>query len=486
MNEIALSLLLNEFSSSQVNDIYVNGLALDSRLVKPGNLFFACKGAHVDGKNFVNQAIEQGAHVVLTDAPLASDFSTPIIYIPKLSEQIGIIASRFYQEPSKKMQVIGITGTNGKTSCSHFIGAALNELNEKCGIIGTLGNGLFGDIQPSNLTTPDAITLQVYLKEFLEKGAKYVAMEVSSHSIDQGRINGVDYAVSVFTNLTRDHLDYHGTMQAYGDTKKKLFESYATKNSVINADDPFGKKIINDLQNKKNIFAYGSNVNSISNIPFIYSDKIELDWNGIRGYIYSPWGDGEFHANLIGQFNVSNLLAVFTTLCLLEIPVEKVLQILSKVKSVDGRMQTLGGHAKPLIIIDYAHTPDALEKVLIALRSHCSGKLYCVFGCGGDRDRGKRPQMGKIAERFSDYLIVTDDNPRTEDPKNIFKDIEKGFDYPEKVIFEHDRAKSIQQAIKAAEPGDCVLIAGKGAETYQIIGEEKLHFSDVEQVKLNL
>lgn len=477
-----LSSLINDFSG----DINITGLTLDSRLVKSGDLFFAYQGTTLDGKQFINYAINKGAAAILTDAEKPAKYKIPVIFIPQLAQHVGNIAAKFYDDPSKKIRVVGITGTNGKTSCSHFIASALHQLYLSCGVMGTLGNGLYGAIQSGNLTTPDAVTLQKTLAEFLKQNAKYVAMEVSSHSIDQARINGVDFAIGVFTNLTRDHLDYHGTMENYGNTKKKFFENDATHRAVINADDEFGKKIIAEVKNKKQIFAYGTQKNADATIPFVHADKIHLDLSGIRAQIDSPWGSGELHASLIGKFNISNLLAVFTTLCLLDIPFETVLMLIKKLKPVDGRVQTLGGGKHPLVVVDYAHTPDALEKVLTALRYHCHGKLYCVFGCGGDRDRGKRPLMAKIAEQLADVVIVTDDNPRTENSEQIFQDIFAGFQRPEKVMKEHDRAKAIRNAIQAANTGDCILIAGKGAETYQIIGHEKLPFSDVEQVRLCL
>jgi UDP-N-acetylmuramoyl-L-alanyl-D-glutamate--2,6-diaminopimelate ligase len=473
-----LSKLLNITIPTQW-DLDISGLTLDSRQVKPGDLFFAYQGTHLDGRQFIDDAIQKGASIVLAEGE--NNLQFPVISLSNLSKQIGVIAARFYDNPSKNMRIVGITGTNGKTSCSHFIAAALHQLNISCGVIGTLGNGLYGNIQAGNLTTPDPITLQKTLAGFLQQGASYTAMEVSSHSIEQERINGIDFAISVFTNLTRDHLDYHGTMENYGNAKKKLFVSDATKLSVINKDDAFGEKIIAELRGKKNILSYGTQKNTD-----IYAENPQFNLNGIYADVYTPWGQGELHSGLIGKFSLSNLLAVLTTLCALDIPFETVLQLLSKLTSVDGRMQTLGGGDKPLIVVDYAHTPDALEKVLTALRHHCHGKLICVFGCGGDRDRGKRPIMAKIAEENADIVMVTDDNPRTEDADQIFKDIFAGFAHPEKILQEHDRSKAIYAMIAAAKAGDCVLIAGKGAETYQIIGTEKLPFSDVEQVRFCL
>lgn len=463
------------------SDKNITGLALDSRQVQPGDLFFACKGTKLDGSQFINDALQKGAVAVLTDA---TGYDAPVFTVPNLSHQIGSIASRFFANPSKKLRMIGITGTNGKTSCSHFIAAALSQVSKLCGVIGTLGNGLFGNIQPSTLTTPDAITLQKILAEFLEVGVKIVAMEVSSHSLDQGRVSGIHFEVGVFTNLTRDHLDYHPSMEAYGAAKKKLFEH--CKYAVINADDEFGRELLaSDAHHC--MFAYATQKHALpSSVPVILADRIHLDGNGVQAHVSTPWGEGHLHAALIGQFNLSNMLAVLTTLCLLKIPFATALNCLAQLKPVDGRMQALGGKNKPLVVVDYAHTPDALEKVLTALRAHCEGKLYCLFGCGGDRDRGKRPLMAKIAEKYADYIVVTDDNPRTENPTQIVADIMPGFTDTKKVIVQHDRSKAIQDIIQFAGPSDCVLIAGKGAETYQQIGHEKFPFSDVEKVKENL
>lgn len=481
-----LSVLLQDILAHPIDhEVTVDGLALDSRKVKQGDLFFACVGTQVDGKAYIDDAILRGARVVLAEGNAPSELrgTIPVIFIPDLGKKIGVIASRFYHHPSEKMQVVGITGTNGKTSCSHFIAAALTQNQLPCGVIGTLGNGLYGHIQESNLTTPDAVTLQKTLADFLSQHAKYVAMEVSSHSVDQGRMNGVEFEIGIFTNLTRDHLDYHGTMENYAAAKRKFFDSTATKTIVANADDAFGRKLIQDFHGIKPIYAYSLEKQKLEiDVPLISVENIRLDLDGIHARVNSPWGQGEISAHLIGKFNLSNILAAFTALSLLKIPFEKVLTLLSQLKSVPGRMQALGGKGKPLVVVDYAHTPDALEKVLQALRHHCQGKLICIFGCGGDRDRGKRPLMAAIAEKLADVVMMTDDNPRTENPAQIFEDILQGFQKPQTILQEHDRAKAIQKMIQQAEVGDCVLVAGKGAETYQIIGKEKFQFSDVDVV----
>jgi UDP-N-acetylmuramoyl-L-alanyl-D-glutamate--2,6-diaminopimelate ligase len=487
---IKLSQLLHNIANVSSNmDVGISGLSLDSRLVKPGDLFFAYPGADCDGRMFIDDAIKRGAKVILAEEgdlrPLSSSVNFPILFVKQLQQRVSEIAARFYNHPAHKLKIIGVTGTNGKTSCTNFIADILKQLGSRCAILGTLGNGIYGALQPTSLTTPDAITIQKILSECQQKETEYTAMEVSSHSLQQGRVNAVPFSVGIFTNLTQDHLDYHGSMESYGNAKKKLFTELSPQHNVINADDVFGSQLIEALSPHKKIYAYGIHRKLIptDSVEYIQVDEVQLNHTGIHANVFTPWGKGEFHTRLIGEFNLSNVLAVITALCLLEIPLPNVLNGISHLKPVPGRMQTLGGQDKPLVVVDYAHSPDALEKVLSALRSHCRGKLYCVFGCGGDRDRGKRPLMAKIVESLADYIIVTDDNPRTEDAKKIVSDILKGFIHAEKIQVQHDRAAAIKEVIQSAQAGDCILIAGKGAEVYQQIGSEKIPFSDAEEVK---
>lgn len=482
MTPIKLSELLEK---SAVPDILISGLALDSRKVQPGDLFFACQGTTLDGRHFIDDAIAKGVSAILVDGkdettPITYRQSVPVIAIHQLNQQISAIAGRFYHEPANSMDIIGVTGTNGKTSCTYFIASVLQQLGMPCGVIGTMGHGLYGDIQSGGLTTPDAMSVQRILAEFKQQGAKHVAMEVSSHSLMQGRVEAIPFKVSVFTNLTQDHLDYHGTMEAYGAAKRRLFAELTTQYAVINQDDSFGRTLIETLPHKKNIISYGLEKSTF--VDSVYATDVTLD-HGIRAHVVTPWGEGELQTTLMGQFNLSNVLAMLGVLGVLGIPLPKSLACLKNLSPVPGRMETLGGHEQPMVVVDYSHTPDSLEKALLALRPHCRGQLYCVFGCGGDRDRGKRPKMAAIAERLADHVIVTDDNPRTEDPDLIVADIMQGFKDPEKIIIQHDRSKAIYYGIQYAQRGDCVLIAGKGAETYQQIGENKIPFSDVEQVR---
>ena len=492
-----LSDLLNDIMPVE-SDVKVKGLSFDSRFTQPGDLFFAYQGTHFDGRKFIDAAIEKGACAIVMDSDektMQFRNHTPIISIPHLSSKLGELAARFYHYPAKKLQLIGVTGTNGKTSCSHFIAQILQKLNKQCGVIGTLGNGMYGHIQPGTLTTPDALTLHKLFAEFVGEGAKFAAMEVSSHSLDQGRVNGVEFDAAIFTNLTRDHLDYHGSMEAYGDAKKKLFQQ--TKWAIINADDEFGRKLIAELPSD-NIISYSmvrtsrhperseGSPSAVINQTEILASDVQCDHTGIHAKVETPWGNGHLQVPLAGQFNLSNVLAVVGALCALDIPLSDVLDCLKTITPAEGRMQPFGGQDKPLVVVDYSHTPDALEKALIALRHHTDGTLFCVFGCGGDRDRGKRPIMAAIAEKYADRVVVTDDNPRHEDPRQIVADILQGFSDPNKIIVEHDRSKAIRDVIHYAAKGDCILVAGKGAETYQQINDEKIPFSDTEKVKESL
>ncbi len=473
------NLLADLYPSLLQKEITITQLSLDSRLVQAGDLFFAFKGTHQDGRQFIQDAIQKGARAVLMEADdkeLHWQDDVPVISIPDLKTKIGEIAARFYGYPANDIRIVGVTGTSGKTSCTQFIGSVLKHLQTPCGIIGTLGNGLYGNLHAGSLTTPDAITLQRTFAEFLKQGANITAMEVSSHSLDQGRVNGIEFEVGVFTNLTREHLDYHLTMEAYGAAKKRLFSQ--SKYAVINADDDFGQALLTSLATQNKVISY-----STQNNADVCVEELKLSSHGMHVKINTPWGRANLQSSLVGQFNLSNLLAVISTLCLLDFPLSSVVDYASQLQPVPGRMQALGGHTKPLVVVDYAHKPDALEKVLIALRQQCQGYLYCVFGCGGERDRGKRPIMASIAERYADRVIVTDDNPRHEDPAQIVAEIMQGFSDKNKVIVQHDRSKAIHDVIQSALVGDCVLIAGKGAETYQQIGDQKIAFSDEEKVR---
>jgi len=480
-----LSILLQGFYPipDQI-DRDISGLTLDSRSVKKNSLFLAVKGTHLDGRQYIQDAISRGAAAVLLESESSSvsfQSHVPLIPVKHLQQSLGMLAACFYEYPSKKLRMIGITGTSGKTSCSHFIAECLQSFNVSCGIIGTLGSGFYGAIGSAGLTTPDAVTLQSTLHDFVQQGAEAVAMEVSSHSIAQGRINSIEFEMGIFTNLSQDHLDYHGDMKSYAAVKHRFLAEMPMKHIIINADDSHGLQWINELSLHKSVVAYGTEKSRTpADVLFVHADNIEPTPHGIRASVRSPWGEAEISLPLMGQFNLSNSLAVLSALCAYGIPFNDAVHSLLQLKAVPGRMQTLGGGNRPLVVVDYAHKPDALEKVLQTLRTHTEGKLWCVFGCGGERDRGKRPLMAKIAETLADQVIVTNDNPRHEKPEDIVAEILRGFSHPERVTILLNRSKAIENSIQWAKSRDCILIAGKGAEHYQQVGDEKIPFDDVE------
>lgn len=497
LTQISLKLLLADIALVDAQwECQITGISSHSGNTQPGDLFIACVGKKYDGREYIAEAITHGAVAVICEAvneqsgiklQNTATQTIPIFVVPNLQQYVGVIAARFYNDPSAKMQVVGVTGTNGKTSCTQYIAKSLQDAGHICGVIGTLGNGFPGHLIAGNMTTPDAITLQAEFAAMLKQGADAVAMEVSLHSLVQQRVAGVHFNIAVFTNLTQDHLDYHGNMVNYARAKRLLFEKPNLQAAVINLDDACGQEFVTQLPAQLPIFGYTIN-NAVAkkSIPIIRADNIQTHHRGISAVVHTPWGDGELHSRLWGRFNLSNLLAVLTTLNLLQIPLQQALQSIAALETVAGRMQVLGGGDLPTVIVDYSHTPDALEKALTALREHCTGKLWCIFGCGGDRDVGKRPLMAQIAEQHSDYVIVTHDNPRTEDPQKIIDDIVKGFLCPWAVEIIPDRHDAIAHAVGAAKSGDVILIAGKGHEPYQIIGTEKLPFSDVEEARIQL
>lgn len=469
-------------------EIEILGLALDSRDVKPGYLFLACPGTHTTGHDFIDSAIEAGAVAVLCDASphifndvvvtIQGHQQIPILGVPYLLNFVGKLASRFYGEPSMYLPVYGVTGTNGKTSITHYIAQCLNQLGEKCAVLGTVGNGFLEKLQTSSHTTPDPIALQHLFAIYREQGAKAIAMEVSSHGLDQGRVNGVFFDTAIFSNLTRDHLDYHETMENYAAAKRKLFCMPGLKRAIFNFDDEFGRVLLNEFKEKIVCYAYSVNNKADCEISLVQASNVQYTTHGISANIESPWGKGELNANLFGHFNLSNLLAVITLMASNGLSFEHVLRVVSSIKPVAGRMELLKKPGVPTVIVDYAHTPDALNKALTAIRSHNCAKIWCLFGCGGDRDKGKRPEMGKIAEQFADYVIITNDNPRHEEAEQIAMQILDGMCHPEKVHVLLDREKAIHYAISQANEKDVILVAGKGHENYQQVGDEKIPFSD--------
>jgi UDP-N-acetylmuramoyl-L-alanyl-D-glutamate--2,6-diaminopimelate ligase len=488
MNALKMSDLMEGITSiSEKEDCWVTGLCSDSREISEGNCFFALKGLHEDGRNFIPHAVQKGASAIILDesTPYSSEISIPLITLPCLAKKLGEIAARFYSRPSERLTLIGITGTNGKTSTSQYIAMAMHMDLKPCGVIGTLGYGFPGSLHPTTQTTSDPLVLQKQLADIYQKGACAIAMEVSSHALDQHRTESIAFDIAIFTNLTRDHLNYHGSMENYAAAKRKLFYAKGLNYAIINTDDSFGLKLAEELGDKLQIYRYGMQINDPLP-PSVVAQDVRLNAEGMTAEISSPWGRGQLRSKLLGRFNISNLLAVLITLQLVGIPFERGLDYISHLQTLPGRMQVLGGGRLPLVIVDYAHSPDALMQVLLALREHTSSTLWCIFGCGGDRDRGKRPLMGQIAERYADQLVITDDNPRTEDPSQIIAEIMRGLLCPWAVEIEHDRSAAIAHVISCAQAGDVILVAGKGHEDYQIIGTEKFPFSDSLHVQTQL
>ena len=468
----------------------ITGLVQDSRAIESGHAFVAIAGFGAHGLKFVAQARQAGAAAILFEPPMpaefdfVSDVDLPLIAVPGLRARLGAMADRFHGEPSRTMTTVGVTGTNGKTSTVQLLAQAWTLQGRRAGSIGTLGAGLYGDVVPTGFTTPLVLQLHALLAQLRDAGADAVAMEVSSHALDQGRVDGVHFKVGMFTNLTRDHLDYHGTMDAYGAAKAKLFAWPGLESAVLNLDDAFG------LELHAGIGAAVANIGVSSRGATdarLRADDIVLDLAGLSFVLRI---DGETHtvrSPLLGRFNVDNLLAAAGALFALgETPV-RIATMLSMLQPVDGRMNRLGGDGfSPLVVIDYAHTPDALEQALGSLRAHAPGRLICVFGCGGDRDRGKRPQMAAIAETNADAVIVTDDNPRSEHGDVIVAGIVAGFAHPDAIVIQRDRAAAIAQAIGTAGVNDIVLIAGKGHEPYQEIDGVQYPFDDTATARMAL
>lgn len=478
-------MLLNQLLPQAQSSINIRELKLDSRKVGKEDLFFAFKGSQQDGRDYIEQALQQGALAIVYDPEdyqlaetVANQYPcVEFIAIKHLQNHISDIAARFYQIPAESLRLVGVTGTNGKTTVTQLIAQALDLLSEHCGIIGTLGVGFWHDLQDAKQTTPDAITTQESLANLLAKGARAVALEVSSHGIDQGRVAGLPFKVAIFTNLTRDHLDYHHTLENYGATKAKLFTWESLDKKVINQDDAFGKELIQHNQSEK-LLTFSIDDKAAD----LYCENIEFNAYGIKAELVSPQGRGLLQTKLIGRFNLSNILAVIAGLLGLGYDLATILPTIPKLNAPAGRMQYLGGEDRPTVVIDYAHTPDALEKVLGALKPHANNKLWCVFGCGGSRDKGKRVLMAEVAEKLADHIVITDDNPREEPSVEILKDILQGFKKPQRVEVIADRKQAILQTISQAAGNDIVLVAGKGHEDYQEVMGKRSHFSDFEEV----
>ncbi|MBK9606347.1 MAG: UDP-N-acetylmuramoyl-L-alanyl-D-glutamate--2,6-diaminopimelate ligase [Betaproteobacteria bacterium] len=466
----------------------VRRITSDSRVIAPGDAFAAYPGETRDGRAFIPEAMRRGAGGVLWETEgftWPAGWATPNAGVANLKQELGFIADHLHGHPSRQLWTVGVTGTNGKTSCAHWIAQALTALGRNAAVAGTLGNGMYGSVEPALNTTPDAAALHWMLRRWIDAGAQSVAMEVSSHGLLQGRVNGVEFDVALFTNLTRDHLDYHRTMDAYGAAKARLFAWPALKTAVINAEDAFGQQLITACRGRgQSVLTYGRYMGDIT------TRNLGLGINGIAASVVTPWGKAELASGLLGSFNVSNLLGVLGVLLASDVPLDMAMIQLARLEPVAGRMQKVGGGGRPLVVVDYAHTPDALEQVLGALRPVAdsrNGRLVAVFGCGGDRDPGKRPQMGAIASRLADKVVVTSDNPRGEDPAAIIEQVAAGT-LESKARIERIAARdaAIAGAIAEATENDTILIAGKGHEAYQEIAGVRQPFSDLDHARTAL
>ena len=469
-----------------VFDVTIHGLKTDSREVASGDAFIALSGAKTPADFYVDKAITAGATVILLETEQAGECAEHhgalIVPVAGLRGLVGRIADRFFEHPSQRLRLIGVTGTNGKTSVCQYVAQLLRETGTPCGILGTLGYGMPGSLQPATHTTPDAVQVNRVLSRIVKQEGRAAVMEVSSHALDQGRVDNISMTGAVFTNLTRDHLDYHGSMEAYGAAKARLFEREELHFSVINFDDPFGRQLFEQLEGKCDRVRYSLHEAQTE----LWLREFRPTDDGFEAEVDGEWGRFVIAVPLMGSFNASNVLAAMATVLTLGVPVDRVQQAVGRLAPPPGRLERFDGANGVRVVVDYAHTADALANALAALRPHVDGALICVFGCGGDRDTGKRPDMAREAEKLADRVVVTDDNPRSEHPEAIARDILAGFSDSAKVTVIHDRAEAIQSAIRSATPNDLVLIAGKGHEAYQEIAGQKYPFSDAEQVRHNL
>lgn len=469
----------------------IEEVTANSREARRGFAFLAYPGAAQDGRSYIGDAISRGVSAVLFDThgfQWNPEWKVPHLGVPNLKVHASHIAGEVYGHPAEALWMIGVTGTNGKTSVSQWLAHGLQLAGKKSAVIGTIGNGLVGALAPSDNTTPDAVTLQRVLRDYAREGATACAMEVSSHGLDQGRVADIKYDVAVFTNLTRDHLDYHGTMEAYGKAKAKLFAQRGVKHAVINVDDAFGATLAAQLAGQAGIRLIRTSMRQNGSVANLVAKNVTVSPTGVAFDVAGEFGMAHVESDILGAFNVGNLLSVIGALIASGVRLAMAAGIAGKLMPVPGRMQTVrtsGNNSnKPLVVVDYAHTPDALEKALSTVAAIVpeNGRLISVFGCGGDRDRGKRPQMGAISARYADLSIVTSDNPRSEDPLRIIGDIEAGMHVTGGARYRAitDRQQAIYEALNEARAADIVVIAGKGHEDYQLIGTTKHHFSDAE------
>ena len=488
---------MSEFSLQHLfpglaTEMTVNGAQIDSRKLSEGDVFVAVASERMDGFQFAQKAQQAGARAIVSNSVEAktADLEIPVFYRDELLDELGYVAATVNGHPSRQLKLVGVTGTNGKTSTCQFVASIHDQLGQlatpayRGGYIGTNGQGLWGDLVTIENTTPDVFSLNQMLKGQLDEGAKVTAIEVSSHGIHQQRIQQLNFDVVMFTNLSRDHLDYHPTMEAYGQVKKQLFTDYSHKTAVINTDDEFGRTLARELLASSASIGQVLTLSVQDSNADIYAEGLDLNDQGMNFIWHSPWGVGEISAQVYGEFNCANLLAAASACCATGGRFEDVCGAIENLKPVAGRMEFIPWSTQGAgVVVDYSHTPDSLAKALQACRHHVNGDLWVVFGCGGDRDPGKRPLMAQAAEQFGDRVVVTDDNPRFEESEAIIAETVKGFKKPERVEAIGDRKAAIEFALAHAQPQDLVLIAGKGHEDYQEIRGVKHHFSDQEVVR---
>ncbi len=479
----SLSQLMAGLAPAPERDVTVLGVESDSRFVRAGDLFLAARGGRHHGLEFIDQALERGVAAVAWEPAAGVRAPTgiaPALKVPALASHVGEIAARFFGDPSAALFSVGVTGTDGKTSCAHIISQALAAAGTRCGYLGTLGYGFPGGLRPANHTTPDPVTLQRWLAAMVLAGGEAVVAEASSHALDQRRTAGIAFDVAILTNIGRDHLDYHGTLQSYARAKRRLFDTPGLGAAVINGDDRTGRSWITRMTHIDRVIGYGFGEPVTARADdWVRGHDLELRPDGLGLTVAARGVRTQLRTRLLGRFNAYNLLAAFATLLEKGLTPDDAASALSESSIVPGRMEGFqGAQGGPLVVVDYAHTPGALVGALTALRAHCRGRLCCVFGCGGDRDRGKRPLMAAAVEAHADCFIITDDNPRSEDPQKIVSDMLSGLDPDTAYTVEHDRGRAIRAAIDGATAGDVVLVAGKGHEKVQIVGDEHLPFSD--------
>lgn len=487
-NNCDLCFLLDMFNLKNLPNKKISNIVLDSRLVKNNSLFIALQGYKVNGNRYISEAISRGASAVITENNEHQKLESinyinniPIIYINNLKKKISFLASKFYHFPSNKLKLIGVTGTNGKTTITHLIVQLINKIGETGAVIGTIGNGILSELIDTNNTTDSAIDIQFYLKSFLNKNVDLVAIEISSHALVQNRVFSLSFDVCVFSNLTNDHLDYHGSMRHYEQAKWLLFSDHKSKNQVINIDDETGLKWIKKLP-ESCIVCMKNKVPLNFNGRWMKIKKVNYFFNKTIIYFDSIWGNGKINTNLIGFFNVINLMLSITSLLTINYPLELLIEFSRDLKPIPGRMESFVFSGLPMIFVDYAHNPDALKKSLVVSRSYSLNKVWCIFGCGGDKYRNRRFLMGDIAKRYADFVIITNDNPRSESPKKIIDDILSGISDTCSVYVIQNRFEAIKYAIKKADKKDVILISGKGHEKYQLFNNFKIPFSDKKTV----